>query len=87
MSATVRNGAQQLDPRQLLAADRLAAGATDRQVADQLGVDRTSLWRWRQQPAFQTELARRREEVWNDAADLRTKLEARIRGTVPIPVR
>ena len=32
-------------------------------------VERTTVWRWRRDPAFQTELGRRREELWSDSVD------------------
>jgi uncharacterized small protein (DUF1192 family) len=69
MAATSCNGSQQLDPRRLRAADLISLGQTDAEVAQELGVDRTSLWRWRQQPAFQVELERRRDELWTTSLD------------------
>jgi putative insertion element HTH domain-containing protein len=64
VSAPSPNGAQQLVSRQSLAVDLLPLGRTDAEVAGELGADRSTLWRWRQQPDFQAELARRREELW-----------------------
>jgi hypothetical protein len=70
MVATSRNGVQQLDARQLRAVDLLAEGQTDAQVASDLELDRSTVWRWRTaDPAFRAELARRREELWRSSAD------------------
>jgi transcriptional regulator with XRE-family HTH domain len=42
-----------LTPLQERAAILLAQGVTVTEVADELNVDRSTLWRWRQHPAFQ----------------------------------
>ncbi len=76
MRATSRNEPQQLDPRRLRAVDLLAVGKRAAEVADELAVNRTTVWRWRDEPAFQQELARRREELWTWSID-------RMRGLLP----
>jgi len=69
MNATERNEVQPLDSRQLRAVDLLAAGRTNTEVAAEIGVDRTTVWRWGTDPFFRAELARRRHELWNASAD------------------
>jgi hypothetical protein len=69
MAATPRNRVQQLDARRLRAVDLLANGHTDTEAAAELHADRSTLWRWRQEPAFSAELARRREELWQATSD------------------
>jgi FixJ family two-component response regulator len=76
--ATERNEMQQLDPRKQRAVDLLAEGKTDSQVAAEIGVDRTTVWRWHTtDDAFRVELARRREELWRASAD---RMRARCRA-------
>jgi hypothetical protein len=67
--ATPCNGTQQLDPRHLRAVDLIALGKSDIEVARELALERSTIWRWRKDPAFQTELARRREELWSSSVD------------------
>jgi Helix-turn-helix of insertion element transposase len=70
MSATDHNEMQQLDPRQLRAVDLLVEGKTDTQVAAEIEVDRSTVWRWRKRdPFFRAELARRRDELWNASGE------------------
>jgi hypothetical protein len=69
VAATSCNGSQQLDPRQLRAVDLVALGTSESQAARELQVDRSTLWRWQQQPAFQDEIARRRAELWAHSLD------------------
>ena len=77
MSATDCNEAQQLDSRKLRAVDLLAEGKTDSEVAAEIGVDRSTVWRWRTtDDYFGVELARRREELWRASAD-------RLRALIP----
>jgi len=52
------------------AIDLLLSGKNDREVAEQLGVGRSTVARWRlQDPKFQLALDRRRAEVWPTAND------------------
>ena len=56
------------DP-QVRAIDLLLLGRGVQEIADEVGVDRSTLWRWRQIPAFQAELNRRREALWSGYTD------------------
>jgi hypothetical protein len=47
------------------AIDLLILGKSDREVADTVGVNRTTMWEWRTaHPLFRATLERRRAEVW-----------------------
>jgi hypothetical protein len=61
---------------QMNAIDLLITGASDREVAEKIGISRQTVTNWRlYHPAFQAELGRRREEVWGLSADkMRTLL-------------
>jgi hypothetical protein len=50
-----------LSARQLAAARLLAAGRTVPGAAAELGVDRSTVWRWQRDPAFSDELRRLHE--------------------------
>src|SRR5262249_17511746 len=63
------NGPQPLNERQLRAVDLLASGRPLGEVAAELGVGRTTLLRWRQDPSFEAEQNSRRREVWQSAND------------------
>jgi len=52
-----------LTPKQDKAVFLLASGKVVAEVAEQLEVDRTTLWVWRQQPAFEAILNQTREET------------------------
>jgi hypothetical protein len=55
----------------------LAAGQTDQETADLLGLHRTTVAKWRlYDPVFQAALNRRRAEIWGAAAD-------RLRSLIP----
>jgi len=45
-------------PRQLHAMELLVAGKSDAEVASELGIDRSTIWRWRQNPTFADEVVR-----------------------------
>jgi hypothetical protein len=67
----------QLTAQQHRALDLLAGGSRDSEVARELGVDRTTVWRWRSNDAaFQAELNWRRYELWTASVE-------RLRGLVP----
>jgi hypothetical protein len=62
---------------QLSAIDLLAAGKTDKETAELLGLSRTCITKWRlYDPAFQAALNRRRAEVWGVGID-------RLRSLIP----
>jgi hypothetical protein len=63
---------------QLDALDLLAAGKTDKDTAQQLGLSRTCVMKWRlYDPLFQAALNRRRAEVWSAGID-------RLRSLIPV---
>jgi hypothetical protein len=64
-----------LSELQLRAIDLLLQCRTDSDVASELHIGRTTLWRWKtQDKAFQTELAHRRHDAWTAASDRYQKL-------------
>jgi len=66
---------QQLSIEQLNAIDLLVMGHTDREVAEAVGVNRSTVTSWRlYNPDFIATLNRRRKEVWGAAADRLRKL-------------
>ena len=46
------------------AVNLLLSGMNDRQVAEVIGVQRRTVWEWRHDPDFQTELTARQRELW-----------------------
>jgi hypothetical protein len=57
-----------LTPEQLNAVDCLVQGKSDQEVADIIGRDRATLWRWKTRvPLFAATLEQRREEVFGVA--------------------
>jgi hypothetical protein len=61
---------RELTPKQMVAVDVIAAGATDTQAAKVVGVSRQSVNGWRRRhPYFRAELNRRREELWGASRD------------------
>jgi Helix-turn-helix of insertion element transposase len=67
---------QELKPQQATAVDLLVSGLTETAAAEAIGVSRVTLWRWKQEPAFEAELNRRRQELWLASVD-------RLRSLVP----
>jgi hypothetical protein len=67
---------QKLSVEQLNAIDLLVTGKTDQEVADLVGVSRSTVTFWRlYNPTFAAELNKRRKEVWGAAGDrMRTLL-------------
>jgi transposase-like protein len=58
-----------LDEIQLRAARMIAMGIPYREIASQIGVDRTTLYRWRKLPRFETELASLAEEASQESRE------------------
>jgi transposase-like protein len=61
--------ATQLSSQQQQAAEMLAAGKPVAEVAQTIGVDRATVWRWRQLPEFQEHMNELRGLAWRAAAD------------------
>jgi hypothetical protein len=60
----------ELSDRQCRAIELLVQGYTESAVAAEVGIHRTTIWRWGEHhPVFRAELARRRQELWSAAAD------------------
>ena len=64
-SATLRTMAQQLTSQQTRAIELLAGGMRESTVAETLGINRSTVWRWRTENAeFQAQLNSLRHERW-----------------------
>ena len=59
----------QLNDRQLAAIELLAAGASYGEVATTIGIDRKTLYNWRQEDDFAQWLHERRMELWAQAVE------------------
>jgi hypothetical protein len=69
-SATNGHNPLHLSVEQENAINLLLLGKTDAEVAEGVGVHRVTVTKWRNKhPAFQAELNRRRQEVWEAAID------------------
>lgn len=68
-AATDCNEVQRLDERQVRAVDLLAGGMALGEVAAELRIDRTTLYRWRREASFVAELNKRRAELWQVSTD------------------
>ena len=67
----------ELSSQQVLAADALMTGATDREAAERAGVSRQTVNKWKNgDPHFRAEMNLRRRELWYASKD-------RIRSLVP----
>jgi putative insertion element HTH domain-containing protein len=55
-----------LTPQQRRAVDLVTEGRRWTEVAAEIGIDRTTMWRWRQNPMFEAEINSRRHELWSD---------------------
>ncbi|HVT90145.1 MAG TPA: helix-turn-helix domain-containing protein [Tepidisphaeraceae bacterium] len=60
---TPPNKAKPLAPRQLAAAALLLSGATVSNTAQQLGIDRRTILRWKKDPRFQSEVFRQADRL------------------------
>ena len=75
-STVIRSVISGLSPKQQTAMELMLQGLGDLQVAERLGIERTTVYRWRTKPGpFRKRLARYRREVWKQQAD-------RMRGMV-----
>jgi DNA invertase Pin-like site-specific DNA recombinase len=64
------NTMQQLTPQQGRAIELLLGGMRETEVAAEVGIDRTTLWRWkRENDFFRAELNARRQEGWDGATE------------------
>ena|SRR5438105_878240 len=58
-----------LSDRQINAVYDLLSGKSLHEVAEEIGVDRRTLYNWRRDPRFIAELRYARRDLWQDAAD------------------
>jgi len=70
VAKAAKEGKSRLSIEQLNAIDLLVTGASDREVAEAVGVHRSTVWEWRtKNPYFIAELNKRRKEVWGRCVD------------------
>ncbi|MBI3272214.1 MAG: hypothetical protein HYZ53_24695 [Planctomycetes bacterium] len=79
MVASALDVAASLTPRQAKAAALIGSGRGPTATAEELGLSRRTLGRWRALPAFETAVAAARREVWRDSLDA-------LRGGLPAAV-
>src|SRR4029077_10816166 len=70
-----------LNENQQTAIRMLVLGKAVAEVAQAAGVSPRTLYTWRQDPEFQEELGRRREELWSDAAE---RLRAMVHASLDV---
>jgi hypothetical protein len=58
-----------LNQKQVAAIELIASGRSYTTTAELLGIDRSTLYLWRQQPRFQERLEARTHELWGKAND------------------
>ena len=76
------DGDDALTDRQLAALALLATGKSVQMVADELGVHRQTLWRWRAHNArFRAELRRRQREMWEESM---TRLQGMLHPSIDV---
>jgi hypothetical protein len=73
--------ASSLNDNQRAAIRMIVMGKTLSSIAEAIGVTRRTLYNWREDPDFQQELQRRREELWSDAAE---RLRAMVHSSLDI---
>ena len=59
-------GPDGLNERQMAAVEMIAAGRSFSATAQELKVDRATIFRWRQSALFQEAVQRRHDELWKD---------------------
>lgn len=59
---------EELSPRQHSAIELVLRGMSDVEVGAQLGIDRTTVYRWRMSPLFRRELDRQRKMLFEHSA-------------------
>ncbi|BER92753.1 helix-turn-helix domain-containing protein [Atrimonas thermophila] len=70
MKSLAKANPKQLTVKQLNAIDLLLLGKTTQEVAEAVGVTRSTISMWlNRNPYFQQELERKRQEVWGSALD------------------
>ncbi len=62
-------GKNNLNEKQLAAIEMLALGKSFGQTAEELKINRGTIYRWRQEESFSTALQDRRDEIWGAAND------------------
>jgi hypothetical protein len=63
--ATICNAMQRLSSQQERALELMISGSRDSEVALEVGVSRTTIWRWQTEDSvFEAESNRRRHELW-----------------------
>ena len=63
------NADNRLNEKQLVAIEMLILGKSVSSTARDLQIDRSTLFRWRQEAHFSEYLTQRRQQVWNEAND------------------
>ncbi len=82
------NKKQQLTQKQLNAIDLFVLGKNDREVAEVIGANRSTVNQWKNHnPVFQAELNRRRKDIWEMATDEMRSLLSDALKTVKEAVR
>lgn len=73
MDTTKGDKIRQLTVQQLNAIEYLLQGMGDRETANTIGASRSTIWEWRHDILFRTELNRQRSELWAEGRErLRT---------------
>jgi len=69
IATTCNKTARELTAAQQKAALLIASGQSDEQVGQDIGVDRSTVFRWRKSPTFQAEVNRHRQAINSQVAD------------------
>jgi len=62
-------GGECLNEKQLAALELMLLGRKTCDIAEAIGVERRTLWRWKKEELFREELDRRRGELWSRASN------------------